>query len=71
MKCWECKKQVNKASLCHYVWRNKYNGEPIGVITRFICEKCYPSLKFSATHHIEVKSSRGKAITSSTCKGEL
>jgi len=62
MKCWECKKETNTASWCHYVWRNKYNNEPIGTITRDICPECYPKLKFNGTHHVEVKSGRGRSL---------
>ena len=62
MKCWECKKETDTATRCHYVWYNKYTGEPIGTKTRDICPECYQKLKFNPTHHIKVETIRGKAI---------
>lgn len=48
MKCWVCKQAVDKAFRVFYTDGMKERA-------RNICEHCYPMIKFTACHYVEVK----------------
>jgi len=48
MKCWVCKKIINRATRVNYC-------DGIKAKTRDVCEDCYPRLKFNECRFVVVK----------------
>ncbi len=59
MKCWECKKQVSKATRTHY-----YSPIQDKEATRDVCPECYAKLKFNPCHYVEVGKITGRSLGS-------
>ena len=57
MKCWECKKEINKARIVHYISIDQEKEA-----SRDICYDCLSKLKFNPCHYVEVRSIRQRAL---------
>ena len=53
MKCWECKKEINKAVRVCYLEHHEESGSSKEKY-RDVCKECYPKLKFNPCHYVEV-----------------
>lgn len=57
MKCFECKKKINSATMVHYL-QVDFEGVPISEQVRDICNDCFPLLQFNSNHYVISESPR-------------